>query len=714
VAALSGGQSSLVALTRARLGKAAQFYVWASSGFFVLLARELRVGSPDVAHLVTRALLLITLSCRYSVLLGVPLAFVHLARSSLVRRTSHADALLTLLFGLTLAHPCYVQAELLSTGSLLLDSSYAMPARWAIWVCLIAANVLLWRVHLLACVPTHGPRGRLRRKLANAPRFLSALWLAAWLALGVCLLVVFGRTVAGALRAYVFLSRFLLPSAWLFAASLAFGVRIRIRRRAAWPDILAGLVLASGLVGAGYYAAPVRRAKAEFERRGGCVALADLAVSEAKAAPYANLDITRPERFRCQSASPAPESSNLQVPARARRNVILISVDTLRKDALQMQIGARPVTPSLQRIAAQSTLFDSAVTTYPATLFALGSALTGQSPSEIMFAPRPPPNLFSLTRALFPAPLLVLPSAGWFRRAPVPELLTQSATPAHFVNAEQSTSYFISRLREARRNGQRSFAWIHYYEPHTSQGNGQGAHAEQTARASYMRLVHDVDTQIGRLWQELDELGYLRDSLLLLFSDHGEALGELEYFGHHVYLNRFVSDVPLIMHVPGQAAARETRQVSLLDIAPTVLEWLGLPLPAGDAQSLFSNSSAPRYAISEAFPVRGKALYDVAREPITDARALAERMQLIRTAALDYQPKVSVISARYRLIVNRETGAEEFYDRVNDPDEEHDLSDADLGAHRDMRAALEHWNERLSERIYCRVQAVAKPPADPH
>jgi hypothetical protein len=65
---------------------------------------------------------------------------------------------------------------------------------------------------------------------------------------------------------------------------------------------------------------------------------------------------------------------------------------------------------------------------------------------------------------------------------------------------------------------------------------------------------------------------------------------------------------------------------------------------------------------------------------------------------------VALVSARYRLIVNRVTGAEEFYDRSLDPRETRDLSQDELPAYGRMRAALAERERALSERIYCRVQ----------
>ncbi|HEX4351771.1 MAG TPA: sulfatase-like hydrolase/transferase, partial [Polyangiales bacterium] len=467
--------------------------------------------------------------------------------------------------------------------------------------------------------------------------------------------------------------------------------------------VIAAIALAVGLALRGFMPADVRKARAEFERRGGLIALTDLALRVQRSAPSVNLDVTHPSRFHCPPASPQNPPSRVPTAERDRRNVILISVDTLRKDALAMQVDGKPAAPSLAAFAASNLSFERAVTTYPATLFALSSALTGQSASEVLFAPKPPPNLFMLTKSIFQEQWIALPSAGWFRRSPVPELFTQNVAPSFWPNAERSTDWMIGRLRAARAAHHRTFAWIHYYEPHASQQSGSGPSARKSARDSYARLVLLVDAQIGRLLRELDRLSYLRDSLVIVFSDHGEALGELDYYGHHVYLDDFATDIPLIVHAPGLAPAKSDRQVLLADIAPTVLQWLSLPTPISDARSLFTLEDDDRYVLSEAFPVRGPALYDVARVPITTPQSLAKRMQLIRTSAIDYQPKVSIVSSHYRLIVNRETGAEELYDRVHDEAEEHDLTQDDRPIERQMRAALEARQRALSERIYCRV-----------
>jgi choline-sulfatase len=695
------------------LGRAVDVLICASLAWLALLSRELDAGNPELAHIVGRAPFLISLACQYSLLFGLPLLTLHALRLWLLRRGLAADRWLLLPLAAGLAGPAYRQAELLTSGGLLFESKYAALIRVAILATLLAANWSLWHVHLLlVAAPGYTAwRGvdRIRRATdrtrGRARSWLGKLTTLLWLVPAVLLLDAFARAIDERLRAYMFLCRFLLPSAWLFATTLLWALLVRLRWPRGWLRAIGGGLLVAGLCAGQLATRELRRAKAEYERRGGAVALTDLAVSIQRGAPYANLDISQPARFRClpPTAASLPAPPPLPTPIAQRHNVILISIDTLRKDALSMQLDGKPAAPALQALAAKSLSFERAVTTYPATLFALGSALTGQSPSEVLFAPKPPDNLFTQTKHKFDEQLIALPRIGWFQRHPVPELLTQNVAAVYWPDAETSTTWMINRLRMARAFGHRTLAWIHYFEPHTSEVSGRGKAAETGAKHSYARLVHQVDQQVGRLVKALETLGYLQDSLLIVFSDHGEALGEFDYYGHHVYLNQFATDVPLLVHAPALTPQRSEQLVLLSDITPTVLAWLNMPVGMSDARSLFSTDATQRYGLSEAFPIRGRALYEMARAPITDATLLHERMQLIRTAAFDYQPKVSLVSARYRLIVNRETGSEEFYDRVRDPNEEHELSQDGLAVQQQMRQALGKLQRELSERIYCKV-----------
>ncbi|HEX7478162.1 MAG TPA: sulfatase-like hydrolase/transferase, partial [Polyangiales bacterium] len=512
------------------------------------------------------------------------------------------------------------------------------------------------------------------------------------------------------LRQYNFLARFVLPSTWLVAGSLLYAALCRL------PPLARGVCIAAAAAGLALLcpggAHAVKRAQTVFVRTGAVAGLTDLAIGTHHPPAFANIDVSHPKHFDCAAEPPARSTTlRYDTPAALRRNVILISVDALRKDTVDALRDGRPAMPELLAFAKQSLVFERAVTSYPATLFALGSALTGQSPSEVLFAPKVPDNLFTLGRQRFSQQLVSLPQSRWFTKSIVSRLFTQGAQTLLGPDAREQTRSLIARLEQARKSGASVLGWIHYYETHESLE--RAAHSSVDPVPVYLRDASEIDAQIGRLVKYLRESGYLNDSLVLVFADHGEALGERRHFGHHVYLNRWIIDVPMLLHAPSVAPGKSEALVTIADIAPTVLHWAGLPVPVSEARSLLpaaepSHAVAERFAVSEAFPVRGAALFDLARTPIGSVQALLDRVGLVQQSAEEYLPKVSVVSSRYRLIVNRVTGAEELYDRDHDPAESHDLADDGRPVQARMRAALAQWTKTLSSRIYCRVARVAQ------
>jgi arylsulfatase A-like enzyme len=86
-----------------------------------------------------------------------------------------------------------------------------------------------------------------------------------------------------------------------------------------------------------------------------------------------------------------------------------------------------------------------------------------------------------------------------------------------------------------------------------------------------------LDDAIARFLAWLEEQGWLAETLVVVTSDHGEEFQEHGSWEHQKTLYEEVIRVPLVVRGPGVPARRETAQVSLLDVAPTVLGWTGLP-----------------------------------------------------------------------------------------------------------------------------------------
>jgi arylsulfatase A-like enzyme len=101
-------------------------------------------------------------------------------------------------------------------------------------------------------------------------------------------------------------------------------------------------------------------------------------------------------------------------------------------------------------------------------------------------------------------------------------------------------------------------------------------------RAQYDAEVRALDDAIAELLDHLDALGVLENTLVVVLGDHGESLGEHGIFFEHHGLYDVTTRPPLILCAPGRVAAgrRVESIVMTPDLAPTVLELLGLPVPA--------------------------------------------------------------------------------------------------------------------------------------
>ncbi|MDF1856108.1 alkaline phosphatase family protein [Pseudooceanicola sp.] len=106
-------------------------------------------------------------------------------------------------------------------------------------------------------------------------------------------------------------------------------------------------------------------------------------------------------------------------------------------------------------------------------------------------------------------------------------------------------------------------------------------------RAVYLGLVAEVDHHFGRVLDWLAATGQDRDTLIVLTADHGEMLGDKAMFGKESVFDA-AFHVPLILRVPGAAAgARVTALTESVDVTPTILDWIGLEVPAAmDGRSL--------------------------------------------------------------------------------------------------------------------------------
>lgn len=101
--------------------------------------------------------------------------------------------------------------------------------------------------------------------------------------------------------------------------------------------------------------------------------------------------------------------------------------------------------------------------------------------------------------------------------------------------------------------------------------------------AAYYAMIEQVDTEVGRMLKVLEETGQADNTIVIYMSDHGEMLGDHGFYLKGPYFYDCAIRVPLMIRWPKKykAGLRSDAMVELLDLAPTLLEAAGVPVPSG-------------------------------------------------------------------------------------------------------------------------------------
>jgi len=274
-------------------------------------------------------------------------------------------------------------------------------------------------------------------------------------------------------------------------------------------------------------------------------------------------------------------------------SAVLITLDTTNRDALGCFGQALPITPNLDRLAAEGLAFDQARTVAPLTLPAHASMLTGLVPlrhgvRDNALAPlsRSAETLTELlarsdfqTGAFVSAVVLGAPYGldQGFERYDAPQGGVASAT-AHML--ERPAPKTLSAAGDWLRLRDRSrpfFLWVHAFEPHEPYAPAP-QFLEQAGGDPYLGEVAALDHALGEFLSVLEEEHGLDRLVLVVTADHGEMLGEHGERSHSVLCYERVLRVPLLVRLPDRerAGERVSSPVSVVDVMPTFLDALGL------------------------------------------------------------------------------------------------------------------------------------------
>ncbi len=276
----------------------------------------------------------------------------------------------------------------------------------------------------------------------------------------------------------------------------------------------------------------------------------------------------------------------------AARNVLVISVDTVRRDALGFMGRSPSPSPNVDGLAAEAAVFDDAYTVTPLTLPAHTSLLTGLYPAShgvrdngAMRVPGAADTLAELFqrrgyRTLASVAAFVLDRCfgldqGFERYGAPPRSIGGVEVNVTQIRANEAVDRLLRDLDELGGGGAPWFAWLHLYDPHAPY-DAPGFASGKT-RAAYDDEIRFADGELGRLFRALKERGVWEELVVVFTSDHGEGLedGREPTHGHFVYDQTM--RIPLLIKHPEIAPGRIAEPVSLVDVAPTLLTLLRVP-----------------------------------------------------------------------------------------------------------------------------------------
>jgi len=389
-----------------------------------------------------------------------------------------------------------------------------------------------------------------------------------------------------------------------------------------------------------------------------------------------------------------------------RTSVLFISLDGIRADRLGCMGSETDATPNLNKLAASGALFRQCTTSVPISLPAVTSLITGIDP--YIHGVR--------LGGTFPTPLgeghmtlaEVLSDQGYPTAARVsrPDIykafsLDQGFWPNDFIDTQyqnlgapggqspgmgrpggpgpgtgQPPSMPPAMPLDAKKLADSAITWLRangdepfFFWVHISDGSAPHIPVEPFAtkfKDPYTAELAYVDEQVGRILDEIEQLGISENTLVVLASGFGEGLGDHYEDVHAWSLYDETTRVPLIVSMPGKIAPNTTidAQVRLIDTAPTILDLLGME-PKQDAQ--------------------GMSLTPLLDGTADDLGIAAYSETLIPLLELQFYPPRALRKAGWKYI---HAPTPELYDLTADPEEKTNLAETHPDRVTEMREEL--------------------------
>jgi len=278
-------------------------------------------------------------------------------------------------------------------------------------------------------------------------------------------------------------------------------------------------------------------------------------------------------------------------------NVILIVIDTLRADRLSCYSEKYVQTPNIDRLAQEGVVFESCISQTPLTLPAVTTILSGTYPlyhqvrdNGGFVAPQKLTLLSEIlskhnysTSAFIGAYVL---HSKWglnqgfdiysdmFKDESGDKIISLDEIQKRAAEVLQDASSWLAKNKDKK-----FFSLIHLYDPHASY-DPPSPFKEKYIDAPYEGEVAYTDEELGKFFDFLKKEGLWDKTLIVLTGDHGESLWEHREETHGFFVYDSTVWVPLIIKTSFPFPEKRLKNVvEHVDLAPTILEMLNIPVP---------------------------------------------------------------------------------------------------------------------------------------
>jgi arylsulfatase A-like enzyme len=373
-------------------------------------------------------------------------------------------------------------------------------------------------------------------------------------------------------------------------------------------------------------------------------------------------------------------------------NIVLITIDTLRADHLSCYGYERETSPNIDKIAKKGILFKNVIAPSSWTAPSMVSLFTSTYPiNHGVIHGLASQKARGFSQEIFSEKLATLPEMlkkqGYTTFGVASNhLLTATFGFArgfdYFKSVDWKTADQINRIvytwEDKIKKAKKYFLWMHYIDPHIpyhprSPWIDQYISGDKKFKpllARYDSEINYVDSYVGEL---IERFKLDKNTLLIITSDHGEQFLEHGRMRHSNNLHKEELHVPLIIKFPDISKMESIeRQVSLLDVMPTILNAL--------------NTDQPEQTLGKPLMDNGGILSCLKK------MLLSRRESRYNFAELDSNTTLkAIITPKWKYIYNYKNRSEQLYNIITDPLEQKNLLDKNIKLGNNLKGQLLQW-----------------------